>query len=85
MSSLTRLNDRLKNLPRHQTGVVILTMWVLLAGCRAESVNPAASSAQNAATPDLDAEIVRASNLQQPIFVLVTESGLSRRETEPQG
>jgi hypothetical protein len=80
MSSLTRLKDMTKNFPRQQTGVVMLTILVLLAGCRSESSNPATSLMQNAATPDLDAEIARASNLQQPIFVLVAESGLSRED-----
>jgi hypothetical protein len=57
----------------------------LLAGCRSESCNPAASLARNAATPDLDAEVAQASNLQQPIFVLVAESGLGRADERALG
>jgi hypothetical protein len=80
MSRLSRLKDMTKNLTRRQTGVVMLTILVLLAGCRSESGNPATSLARNAGNPDLDAGIARASNLQQPIFVLVAESGLSRED-----
>jgi hypothetical protein len=69
-----------KNLPRRQTGVVILAIWVLLAGCRSESDVPATKVAPSDGTPDLDAEIARASSLRQPIFVLVAESGLSRED-----
>src|ERR1700677_1490084 len=66
MSSLTRLEDMTKNLSRQPTGVVILIILVLLAGCRSESGNPAKALAQDAATSDIDAEIARASNFQQP-------------------
>jgi hypothetical protein len=80
MSSLTRLKDMTKNLSHQPTGVFILIILVLLAGCRSESGNPAKALAQDAATSDFDAEIARASNFQQPILVLVAESGLSRED-----
>jgi tetratricopeptide (TPR) repeat protein len=70
----------INNLQRQQTRLVVLTVFVLFAGCRSESDGRATGGAQDAATPDLDAEIKRASGRRQPIFVLVAESGLSRED-----
>jgi hypothetical protein len=53
-------------------GGVVLAVVALLAGCGSES--------RGAITPDLDAEIARASNLRQPILILVIESGQSRAD-----
>jgi hypothetical protein len=80
MNRLTRLPDRIKHLPGRQTGAILLTLWVFLAGCRSGSDGPAPNGAPDAGTPDLDAGMARASSLRQPLFVLVVESGLSRED-----
>jgi hypothetical protein len=64
MSSLFHLNRR--------AAAVIFAIAASLAVCHSESLT--------ANTPDLDAEIARASNLRQPVLVLVIESGLSRAD-----
>jgi hypothetical protein len=60
---------------RHGMTAVVLALVVLGSGCRTASDQTHGSSAVN-----LDAEIARASNLQEPILLLVAESGLSRAD-----
>jgi len=50
--------------------------------CRSESNYSAPSATSSAATPDLDAEIARASQLQRPILLLIAESGLSKADDQ---
>lgn len=69
-----------KNPPLQLAGAVALAMLALLAGCRSESNYSEPSATSSAATPDLDAEIARASQLQRPILLLVVESGLSKAD-----
>jgi tetratricopeptide (TPR) repeat protein len=51
-----------------------------LAGCRTESDYSPADNTGGAATPDLDAEISRATENKLPILVLVVESGKNRAD-----
>jgi len=59
---------------------VVLAIVALLAGCRSGPDSSPPSVINNAPTPDLDAEIARASILRQPILILVTESGQSQAD-----
>ena len=59
---------------------VVLAIVALLAGCRSGPDSSPPSVINNAPTPDLDAEIARASILRQPILILVTESGQSHAD-----
>lgn len=84
MSILLRLKDLIKNPPRKCAGVVILAILASLAGCRSESDYSAPSGMHSDTTPDLDTEIARAFNLQQPILILVTELGQSQADNRAQ-
>jgi len=61
----------MSSLLRLKGQVFVLTLAALLAGCRSEFDHRAV---------DLDDEFARASNLGQPMIVLVTESGASRAD-----
>jgi hypothetical protein len=80
MRSLFCLNGLIMRPRRKPVGPIVLAIVTLLAGCRSESNSSAPGVLHSAATPDLDAEIARASNLRQPILILVTESGKSRAD-----
>ncbi len=82
MSAIRRLKGPHRNPPLKQAGAVTLVMVALLAGCRSESNYSAPSATSSAATPDLDAEIARAFQLQRPILLLVAESGLSKADDQ---
>ncbi len=82
MSTILRPEGPPKNLPLKRAGAVALVMLALLAGCRSESNYSAPSAEFSAATPDLDAEIARASQLRRPILLLVAESGLSKADDQ---
>ncbi len=75
MNRLLRLEGLSKGPPRKRAGVALLALVALLAGCRSTSDYSASG-----ATPDLDAEIARATDLRRPILVLVAESGQSHAD-----
>jgi hypothetical protein len=84
MRSMLRLKASIKNPPLTQAGAIFFAMLALLAGCRSQSNLSSPSATLSAATPDLDAEIARASNLHRPILLLIAESGLSKADDQAQ-
>ena len=82
MSGLPRLKALIKPASHMAAGAVMFAAVALLTGCRSESDHSVPSATQAATTPNLDAEIARASTLRQPILVLVAESGLSRADDQ---
>jgi hypothetical protein len=74
MKSLLSVKRLIKNLPCRRIAVVMLAAAALLGVCRSETDGSAPAATVSAATPDLDAEIARASYLREPSFILVIVS-----------
>jgi hypothetical protein len=82
MSRLLHMGD-LINLGSSQGAVVFMLAGVaFLTSCRSDSEFSGPGATNTAITPDLDAEIARASNLRQPILVLVAESAKRRADDQ---
>jgi hypothetical protein len=84
MIPILRLKGPTKNPSLKQAGAVALALLALLAGCRSDASYSAPTAMTGAATPDLDAEIARASHLQRPILLLLAESGQSKADDQAQ-
>jgi hypothetical protein len=82
MTSFVRPNGLITNPRRKRAGAVILAIVALLAGCRSESDLSTPGLMHGGAAWDIDAEIARASNLREPILILVADLGQSRADAQ---